>query len=451
MNESKKLKRMDVFLSIVCSLLFVDTIATSASTGIPVITWFIIISVFFMIPNGMLIAEMGGAYPDAGGIYGWILRAFGNKAAARLSFLYWINYVIWMPSAFIWIANFFMTLFFPEAGYWVQVVIGIVLTWLTVFIGSMSVSESKWIINIAAIIKVIIYFALGISALIYIINGNEPANTINLETLKPTLNQALMYLPVIVVCCCGFEVVSAEAINMKNPKRDVPFAIIGCAVLLVLMYLMSSFSMLTLTPVGEMDVVYGVLYAIKKVFSNPLLIGGLGILIVFSVFAQMCSWGVATSIAIAESGASGEMPAVLGKKGKNDSPKGALIITGMLSTLLIVVYGLLVSSAEELFWSMFAFSAVIYFLPYVLMYLAYIKLKKTDLDTKRPFKCPLGNVCSIVCMIIILINILLLIWVPGTPFDAAYVVSILIGVAVCFAAEEIIIAVQSKRQMLKRT
>ncbi|GAA3544612.1 hypothetical protein [Zobellella aerophila] len=52
-------------------------------------------------------------------------------------------------------------------------------------------------------------------------------------------------------------------------------------------------------------------------------------------------------------------------------------MTSALSSAILLVYGLLAGDAEELFWNLFVFSAIISLLPYLAMHLSCLKLRRS--------------------------------------------------------------------------
>lgn len=79
MGKSKGLKGLDVFLGMICLLFFLDTCSPMAAMGVTAITWAIILMLIFYIPSGLITAELGAAYPDDGGMYSWVKRAYGKR------------------------------------------------------------------------------------------------------------------------------------------------------------------------------------------------------------------------------------------------------------------------------------------------------------------------------------------------------------------------------------
>src|ERR1700727_2777225 len=98
--ESRKLQRhfgrFDILFFLICTIVGVDTIASVASSGGEAFTWMIVFAVVFFIPQALLFAELGTAFPQEGGPYLWTRLAFGHLAGAVNDFLYWITNPVWI-------------------------------------------------------------------------------------------------------------------------------------------------------------------------------------------------------------------------------------------------------------------------------------------------------------------------------------------------------------------
>ena len=75
-NFKKVLRGLDMTLFTVCAILVIDTLAPSAAIGSASISWWIITLILFFIPYGLITAELGTAYPEQGGLYVWVKRAW---------------------------------------------------------------------------------------------------------------------------------------------------------------------------------------------------------------------------------------------------------------------------------------------------------------------------------------------------------------------------------------
>jgi len=447
--ENKALGRLDVICGLVCALVFVDMVATNASVGPSVIGWWVVCGLLVMLPNGFITAELSAAYPDQGGIYSWIARAFGSKWAARTSFIYWVNNALWVPSALIWISGCLATVFFPNLSYWGQVALCVALLWIGIGICCRNISESKWSNIFSAVAKIVVALIMLAAAIVAIINGTSAANPLGFKDILPSFagGKALIFLPSVVYLCFGAEMVSASAGDMKNPKKDVPRSMVGVSILTVLVSAGCVWAMLYVLPVDSINLVTAPMDMVRAAFGSNLLAGIVGLLLVFCVFTQVLLYALGACITSCEAGKSGEFPALFAKESeKTGAPVGSLIIVGILATVTVVAYGFMAGSLEDLFFTIFAFTSILFFIPYIIMHAAYRKLKKKDGNTERPFKAPAGVVFSYICQMFLVCSLLLFIAVPGEPVDWSYTGPVLVGSIGCIIAGEIIINYQSRKR-----
>ena len=163
-QHTKTLRQRDMVLFTVSAILLLDTLTAAASVGAPSIFWWLFLGLIFFVPFALICAEMGCAYPEQGGIYAWIRDGFGGRWASRATWCYWVNTAVWIPAIFILFAGVFKQMFFPELSLGWQIGIGVGLTWLAVVVNVITLDVGKWIPNLGAILKVIIFLAIIIGA-----------------------------------------------------------------------------------------------------------------------------------------------------------------------------------------------------------------------------------------------------------------------------------------------
>ena len=93
----KSLKRWDLVFFSVCAIIGLDAVAGLAKWGLGQgVTWFIIFVFLFLLPYGLVTAELGAAFPAEGGIYTWARMAYGRLPGELTAILYWISNAIWI-------------------------------------------------------------------------------------------------------------------------------------------------------------------------------------------------------------------------------------------------------------------------------------------------------------------------------------------------------------------
>lgn len=451
-GESKRvfhrvLKRLDVTLFTVCAILVIDQLAAAAAIGTSAVFWWLFTLLLFFIPYALISAELGAAYPEEGGIYAWVRRALGPRWGARASWLYWINVALWMPSVYVLFAGMLAQMFAPDMSLWTKIAIGVAMTWITVYANVISLRLGKWVPNAGAVIKAAIMLAIGIGGAIYAIRHGV-ANDMRLANLAPTWQAGLAFLPVIVYNFMGFELMSGASEEMTNPQRDVPRAVIVSGVLIAAFYLLATIGILVALPVEQIGLIEGLLDSLHRLFDDYPWGGAfvtlLGIGALFTFLANMVTWTMGANRSAAEAAGRRDLPVIFGAlHPRHGTPANAALITGVVSSAVIVLYGLLASSAEDLFWTLFAFSSIVFLLPYLLMFAAFLVLRRIDAARERPYRVPGGTMTAWIfaglCMLFVVQAIVLFVWVPGEEIDQQAAAAILGGVIATLVVGEVLI------------
>ncbi|WP_427981663.1 APC family permease [Agarivorans sp.] len=431
-----------------CAVLVVDTLTASASIGVSAMGWWALILVIFVIPYGLITSELSAAYPGEGGIYDWVTKAFGSSWALRTTWFYWINVGLWMPAVYILFAGMFAELFGLELSLMSQVLICIALTWGTVWVCNISTDIGVFITNFCAVLKVIIISVLGIGGFIYAAK-NGVANEFSLRAMMPSFDSGVAFLPALVFNLMGFELVATMTREMKDVKQ-IPKVVFLAIAITALLYIVGTLGILMALPVDQLGLVAGIVDTLKVLFGDgavgQFIIYALGIITLLTFIGNMVSWTMGSSRAAAQSAREGELPSFVAKTSKKyRTPIGANAITGIVSTVVILIYGLMATNSDDLFWSMFAFSSCVFLMPYLLMFPAYLKLRLVDSDTARPFKVPgslaVQKAMTVVCFLIILQAVILFIF-PDIIFgsiDWQYTLPILLGLVATIIVGEVLL------------
>ena len=118
----------------------------------------------------------------------------------------------------------------------------------------------------------------------------------------------------------------------------------------------------------------------------------LGVFALFTFFSNATTWAIGTNRAVAESAIDGELPKVFAVvHSKNGTPVGASLLMGAVATVVLLIYGAIAGSNEDLFWSLFAASAVLFMLPYIGVVAAFYRARLVDGARHRPFRVPGGE------------------------------------------------------------
>ncbi|MBU0574063.1 MAG: APC family permease [Candidatus Margulisbacteria bacterium] len=446
MERKKVLGFWDMLLFSFCAIFGVEAIAITAAIGPSAVSWWLIIIAGYFLPAGLIAAEQGSTYPAQGGIYTWVKRAFGSKWAARTTWYYWISLPIWIPAMYIAFAEIFGHMFFPDMPLWAQVAFGIVMIWVTVGVNICPLKSSKWVTNIGSITKFVVVGGMITAAITFFIKNGGMANPISLSGILPNFNAAIIYIPIIIYNVVGSELISSAAGEMKNPKVDVPRAVILSALAIGSLYLLCTLAMWTVIPIDQIKVSSGIIQMFIIAFNArtelKLITIVIGMFILSTLFTEVVAWTLGENRTVAAAANDGDFPKIFALLTKNGAPLGASVLSGMVSTVIIVIYGFLANDAGELFWNVTSFCMVVGLFSYLIHFPAFICLRKRDRDIVRPYRVPgpdwVAYLLAILAGSFILATVVILALQPGEDFFRS-ALPIMTGSAIAVIAGEVLI------------
>jgi len=295
---------------------------------------------------------------------------------------------------------------------------------------------------------------IGVGAFFYA-KVHGVANDLSFKAILPEWGAGLAFLPVIVYNFMGFELMSGASEEMKNPGKDIPRAIITSGALIAVFYIMGTVGILMALPLDQLGLVSGIVDTLKILLGGtPLgnaVVVVLGVAALYTFLANMVTWTIGANRTAAEAAKEHELPEIFGREHPvKKTPTGAFILTGIVSTVVIILYGFMAGNAEDLFWTLFAFSSMIFLMPYLALFPAFLKLRHDDPNIERPYRVPGGKtvaiILAVICELFIIQAVVLFVWVPGQPMDWAFAGPVLIGVLITLVVGEILISGSAKKK-----
>jgi amino acid transporter len=446
-KNTKKLRLFDIILFNVCGILSVDTIAAGAGMGVQGMTWRILGILFFFIPYGLATAELGSTWPKAGGIYVWTREAFGDFWGTMVSWLYWINVIYWMPSIFVTFSAIFLSAFFPgiseNTQTVLQIIIGITMIWTIVYLGRTNITLSDIVTNTGAVIKTVLFLLLGLLGILYALRY-KLANNFAPVNWKITWDSTLAFMPVVVYNFLGFELVSSFSDKLNTPRKNIPRAILIAGILIAFLYILSAFGILAVFKADEINIVTGISDSFRTLVSRTMgrdfiwLYYFLIVVFLLSLYTFVFAWAYGANCVIAETGLDKKVKILGHKHPKHGSPDYAFMIMGVIGTVLIIGNSIGMRNIQQIFWTIFALSSVIFLIPYLLMFPAVIKLRALHPTRERPYTIPCGKIglwITVLCGELFILIAVFFFFIP--PKDTVnvlrYELSLCVGVFVTLA------------------
>ncbi|MHC4996765.1 MAG: APC family permease, partial [Planctomycetota bacterium] len=241
----------------------------------------------------------------------------------------------------------------------------------------------KWIQNLGGIalwITVLLLFILGG---IYMIDMGS-AHEFSVPNLVPDFTDLslLPFFAMVAFCFAGLELGPIMAGEVKNPKTNVPKAIVVSSVVIGLIYIVGTLTLIVTVPEGEIDIIAGIaqsFFNIGEAYGIPGIGMGGAALVVISTIGMFGAWLSGTARIPFVVGLDHYLPDVIGRiHPKFKTPYVSLILQGLVMSLLFLA-SIMGSTVEEAFLILFDISFIVYFIPFLYMFASMIQhhLKNT--------------------------------------------------------------------------
>ncbi len=434
-TERRKLRRhfgrFDILFFLICTIVGVDTIASVASQGGEAFTWMVVFALVFFVPQALLFAELGTAFPQEGGPYLWTRMAFGHLAGAVNNFLYWVTNPVWLGGTLAFSTLTAIQVFFHHGktfSTFMFFVITIVFIWVTVLAAILSFSVGKWLPTAGAFARFVLLGLFTASVVVFAVKHGT--HGLSAGNFQPTTSGFVLLVGLLLFNYVGFELPNSAGEEMVNPKRDVPFAIARSGVFSFALYALPILGILLVLPIRQVTNFGGFVDAIQMVFvvygghvvaGTPVLTGAglvLGdisaILFVICVLTSGVTWIMGSDRALAVSGYDGAAPRFFGViNARYGTPVRVNVFSGIVSTIVLVAaHQLTHGNAAKFFVAVLGVTISTTLISYLLIYPALWKLRRSHPDTPRPFRLPAFRIVTVVLMLLLAITIIQLM-APG--------------------------------------
>ena len=402
-NTGFKLSVMTLAIMNVTAVVSLRGLAAEAEYGLSSAFYYLFAAVVFLIPTAMVAAELAAMFATKqGGVFRWVGEAFGPRAGFVAIFLQWIQSTIWYPTvltfgavsiAFIGMnqtqdmalaSNKVFTLAVVLAIYWVATFVALKgLSW----VGKIS----KWGGMIGTIIPAALLILLGI---LYIATGGK--NRMDLSTgFFPDLKHFdnLVLASSIFLFYAGMEMMGIHVMDVENPTRNYPKAIIIGALITVSIFVLGTFALGLVIPTNEINLTQSLLIGFDRYFdylhlswAKPVI----AVCLMLGVLAGVLTWVAGPSRGIFDVGKAGYLPPFFQRTNKAGVQRNILLVQGCIVTCLALLF-VVMPSVQSFYQILSQLTVLLYLIMYMLMFSAAIVLRYKLKDTPRPFRLGKGN------------------------------------------------------------
>lgn len=422
----KKIGLWDLVFMNVSALFGIRWIAKSTASsfglGLGAIPMWVIFSFIFFLPTALLCAELAATYPRDGGLYEWVKEAYGEKWGFMVSWLNWTAKLFWYSSFLTFLlVNVSYALGRPElAGNKMFVLIlSLIIFWILSLISTKGMTFAKVFTNVGALGSTVPATLLIIMAFISVlVFGNKPASTYTVQTLAPKLNMdTLVAISSVMFGLAGSETTANFITEVDNPNKTFPKAVFISAAIVAVLYVLGSIAVTMIVPTKDITASEGILVALGTVASSlgigPWFIRIIALGISLSVFGAIILYIASPIKMLFGSVPKGVFSEKFTKVNEHNIPVKAVMLQAVIVSAILLITTLL-PSVDAIYNILVTMTALTSLFPYVLLYLAYIKLRKSRPNEVRPYEMTKSTSKAVVFA-----KVLLVITVLGIVLSAA--------------------------------
>lgn len=395
MTAKKSLSVFTLAMLITGSIDSIRNLPATAMFGSTLIFFFVLSIIVFLIPAGLVSAELSSVRNLQQGIYGWVRTAFGVHAGMLAIWLQWINTMVWYPTILSFIAGTLAFLINPKLAnnpYYLITVILIVF-WSQTFLSLRGIQASARFASFCAVFGMLIPMAAIIfMALIWVFSGKPLYVHFTAHDMIPQLSRSDSWisLTAIMTAFLGMELASVHVNNIENAQKTFPRALVISVILIAITMIAGALAIAVVLPQNQIQLVDGVMQAFTsflQVYHLDWAIPVLAVMLLIGSVGGMINWIISPAKGLLQAADDNYLPHYFRKLNKNGVAARILITQAILVTLLSAVF-FLMPSVNGSYWLLTDLSTQLYMLMYVLMFAAAFclewRLKERDLTFNVP-------------------------------------------------------------------
>ncbi|MFF7436515.1 amino acid permease [Streptomyces sp. NPDC008122] len=386
---------------------------TMAIYGLAAIFLYLLPAIVFLLPTALVGAELASGW--SGGIYRWVSEALGKPLGFLAVWCQFAMTIAYYPSLLAYVASTFAYVIDPslaENGLYVAIVI-VTVYWSGVWISSRGTKAiaglSSFGLVVGTLVPGVLLVVLG---LVFLGQGNPSAQPMSADHWLPPWT-GLASLVLIVnnfLSYAGMEMNGVHVSSLREPKREYPKSMFLATGLVLLIFILPALAIAWVMPSDQLSLTAGLMQAFQAFFEH-FSIGWMtrvvGVMLVCAALGGMLTWlsGPAKGLVLL-SRQEGYLPPAFQKFNKAGSPTSIMVAQGVVTTLIGVLYAFS-DSVSSSYWMFSVITVQIYLIAYLLMFVAVVRLRRTQPDVERGFRVPavtwvavVGFVASVAALVI---------------------------------------------------
>ncbi len=403
MNSSpRKHATLSITMLILITMGAVDNIRnlpTTALFGGKIISFYLLASVFFLIPCALVSASLSAQYPEESGVYSWVKHAFGQRWGFIAVWLQWVENAPFFPAVMSFVAATMAYIISPTLAnnklYLMSFVL--VVFWILTFVNIKGLRLSARFSSFCTVAGLIVPMILLISmGAIWYLSGQPLALHLTLKNMTPHFGHLSNWVTMqgVLLSLCGIELATVHAKDTKNPTRSFPIALMISVAIIIINLIAGALSIAFIIPTHSLSLVSGIMQTFQQFFAAfhcQWLMPVIGVMLAIGCLGGVNSWIIGPTRGLRVACEEIKLSPWLIKQNQYKAPSSLLILQAILVSIVIVM-SFLIPGVNASYWLLSVLAAQIYMMMYILMFAASIVLKWRSINTPWTYAMPGGKV-----------------------------------------------------------
>jgi glutamate:GABA antiporter len=381
--------------------------------GLASVFLYVLPALVFLLPVSLVAAELSSGWP--GGVYNWVREGISAPMGLLAVWCQFAQTIFYYPALLAFVAGTLAYVIDPRlAGNGVyNAAVIIVLFWGGVLVCSRGTAVVAQLSSsgtmVGTLIPAVILVALGVA---YLLQPNHSAAPMNADHLLPAWHGLASIVLVVssFFTYAGVEVNAVHVDELRNPGRDYPRSIFLATALVLAVFIGPTLAIAWVIPAQQISLTAGLMQAFNSLlthfdvaFGVPLI----AIALAVGALAGMISWLDGPSEGLLRIGREqGFLPPYFQQVNRKGIEVRILAAQGTVVTLIALLYAF-IPSVSSAYWIFAAMATQVYLIMYVLMFIAALRLRRSQPDRARGYRAPalgllclLGAVSSVAALVI---------------------------------------------------
>ncbi len=392
---------------------YLGSTPATAVFGLASVFLYVIPAALFLLPVSLVAAELASGWE--GGVYNWVRQGLSPRLGLVAVWCQFAQTIFYYPALLAYVGSTLAYIVDPTLagnGIYMAAMI-IVLFWGGVLISTRGVGLVAKLSSSGTVIGTLIPGAvLVVLAVVYLAQGNQSAAPMNVHHLAPAWSGLASVVLVVnsFFTYAGIEVNAVHVDSLRDPGRQYPRAMFVATAVVLAVFILPTLAISWVIPRHQISLTAGVMQAFDSLlhhfdvaFVVPVIAVALGV----GALAGMMAWLDGPAEGLLDIGREqGYLPPYFQKSKRQGVEVRILTAQGVVITIIGLLYAL-VPTVSNAYWIFAAMATQVYLIAYVLMFVAAVRLRRTQPDHARGYRAPalvllcvLGGVSSVTAFLI---------------------------------------------------